>query len=313
MLNKQTPGIEVASLATLAQRWGLSDDGAMGLLTELVMRIDEAQEKEKDWELFGALVVSIEVEAGAWTRVTKENTRMLFDRRLPGFTFVKIECPKVKAQAAEKDYERTMKAAQRSRADMGAMSAGKDQNGAKAADIEAMSSPRIPSLRTVLPPTPCEGGMVEGDGKPAEQQPILPPPTGSVLILGAIPEVPTGKNKSKPTREEKKRLPSPTTPDMDRIGSWFGHAPGKGWTMADAEAWEQVKGMVSEYDMVCLEWYYTEARKRYGARRYDRQRDNGFWLCRDKVTLLNKWVKQAEMAKDKKEALAHEGTDDLVD
>jgi len=258
-------------------------------------------------------VVSIEIEAGAWTRVTKENTRMLFDRRLHASTFVKIECPKVKAQATEKDYERTKKAAQRNRGDIEPMSPKTDQKEGQNGDIEPMSPPRIRSLRTVLPPTPYEGGGMDADEMPAEQQPMLLPLEGSGGIVRDRSPTPQEKNKTRAGKEAMKRLPAKTTPEMDRIGSWFGHAPGTGWTMADAEAWEQVNGLVSEEDMVCLEWYYTTARKKYGARRYDRQRDNDFWLCRDKVTLLNKWVKSAERAKDKKAAEGNTGNDDLVD
>jgi hypothetical protein len=43
MLNKLEPGVEVASIATLGQRWGLTDDAALGLMTEIVARIVAAQ------------------------------------------------------------------------------------------------------------------------------------------------------------------------------------------------------------------------------------------------------------------------------
>ena len=81
--------------------------------------------------------------------------------------------------------------------------------------------------------------------------------------------------------------------------------------MAEAEAWGQASGMVQAGDIEALEWYYREARKRYGARRYDRQGENGFYLCRHKVTLLNKWRRQVEMALERREKDRHEGDDEL--
>jgi hypothetical protein len=99
---------------------------------------------------------------------------------------------------------------------------------------------------------------------------------------------------------------------MNRIGGWFGHKPGTGWTVEDLEAWERVSktGIVQPGDFEALEWYYTTAAKRHGRRNYAAMQKYGFYPCRHLMTLLGKWRPQVEKALERKR---EERNDELME
>jgi hypothetical protein len=321
MLSDDTPGVDLATISTLAHRWGVGDDRTLVILAELATRTEEVQRRENEWSLFGVLTVEIELSAGVWTTLKRDTLRHVIDSHPHPLAMVRIVCQKVATQAHAKALNTKRMYDKR----------GKPHMEAKTHKIESMCGFRASENRTCSPcvednkiplnnnnPLPPTGGPQEGQlpGIPVLEKeqteiPPTPPPAPPVMI----PETSRSGEAKKRARagvESKKRLQAKTTPEMDRVGSWFGHAAGAGWTLAEADAWGQVQGLVQPQDLDALEWYYTQARKRHGARRFDRQQADGFWLCRHKVTLLNKWSRQVEMALERKEKDRNGRSDELV-
>ena len=86
---------------------------------------------------------------------------------------------------------------------------------------------------------------------------------------------------------DKRRLRvAENTPDMVRIGQWFGRRPTTLWSVYEAEALEQL-GTLPEDDVDLLEGYYTAADIPEGA---DCRR-------RSVETLLNNWNGELDRAR----------------
>ena len=91
------------------------------------------------------------------------------------------------------------------------------------------------------------------------------------------------------TVAEKKRVKVDyTTPIMIRIGKWFGRRESTYWTMAEAEALEQISPMatIDSGEIEILEEYYTRVLPAGN----DPRR-------RDLLTLLNNWYGEIDRAK----------------
>jgi len=320
MSNKDCVGTAVATITTLSHKWGVPEDRCVLLLAEIATRVHEAQKLESKYTLFGFMTVDLELSAGVWTRLQMETVRTVIDAKIHPLTPVKIACPRVEYQAQERVRATVKKMNYRKSGDMGSMSP-------KKVDMDAMSlalrrdmgpcpEDIYPSNPSIIPPNPLTGEL-------KNDLILTPQNTTTQIPVDRVPgdsssqgKPDTGKNKEtrKKARagvEARKRLPATTTPEMDRVGSWFGHKAGTGWTMEESEAWRQLSGIVQPEDFEALEWYYGQGRKRHGARRYDRQTEDGFYLCRHKGTLLNKWTKQVAMALDRREKDRHAGSEDL--
>jgi len=316
MLNREEPGTDRATITTLAHRWGVSEDRTLVLLSEIATRTEEIQKRENDWALFGVVVVEIEMSRGAWMKLKMETVRNVIEMKPHPLSLIKICCPKVSGQAQKKEHEAHRKQAKRANADMGPMSAQNADMGSMSgggnADMGAMSVGHYPSLPSIYP-LPPEGGGKEGEllnfPTAGNQQP-LPAEKAGKQPRKSGPEWMAKKNR-KMGVASKRQTKAANTAEMDRIGALFGIAKGNGWNVEEAEAWEKVHELMLPGDFEALEWYYGEARKRYGARNYERQGEHGFYLCRHKATLLNKWRTQVEKALERREKDRHEGDEEL--
>lgn len=182
--------------------------------------------------------------------------------------------------------------------------------------VKEVLSTDPPQWTTPLVPhtPPVDKGLCPGDITIPITIPIIPPiPPLGELVLGSDSETGEKCSLRRPSGARQKRQTGAVcTPEMNRIGAWFGHKPGTGWTVEDQEAWERVAktGIVQPGDFEALEWYYTTAAKRYGRRNYTAMQKNGFYPCRHLMTLLGKWRPQVEKALERKR---EERNDELME
>jgi hypothetical protein len=321
MTTKENVGTSVSTLSVLANRWRVPDERALYLLAEIATEVADLQNRITRI-LFGYITVEIELD-GVWTRLQTSNVRRIVDAKLHPLTPVKIHCPKVVEQVEKRARWNDRKTKSRKSVTNATCHAKRlekcDKSGlsqGEGCDKGVCHGDIYHTDHTITTPIPFTGELKNENTTPPENTTTPIPGDRAPGDPESMGKPDTGKNKEarKKARagvEAKKRLQAATTHEMDRVGSWFGHAEGTGWTLAEADAWRQLAGIVQPEDFEALEWYYGQARKRHGARRYDRQTEDGFYLCRHKGTLLNKWTKQVAMAMDRREKDRHAGSDEL--